>query len=70
MEAGSGGEHTWGGQGVGDVVSHGRRPRDRNFVCSQYLAFVSAALSFGTNVFVSISCDSFLLRLYARFDYS
>lgn len=55
---------------MGDVVSHGKRVRERNFVCSQYLALVSAALPFGTNIFISVSCNSFLLLLYACFDYS
>lgn len=70
MGVGSRRESTWDRQGVGDMLSHGRRVRERNFVCSQYLALVSAALSFDTNIFPSVSCDSFLLLLYACFDYS
>lgn len=45
-------------------AGHKKRARKRNFVCSQYLALVSALLSFGTNVFISVSCDVFLVFRY------
>lgn len=69
-EGGNGSGVRRGGQGVGNGVSHGRRARERNFVCSQYLASVCELLSFDKNIFTSVSSDSFLLLLYASFDYS
>lgn len=60
---GSGGESSWGGQSVRVVANHGRRARERNFVCLQDLASVSAPLPFSTNIFVSVFCESFLLLL-------
>lgn len=50
-----------GRQGVGDMVSCGRKARERSFVCSQCLALLSSVLSFITNISLSVCCDSFLL---------
>lgn len=70
MGVGSGGECLRGGQSVGDVASRGTRARGRNFVCLQHLASESAALPFGTNIFVSVFLWQFSAAFNAFSDYS
>lgn len=48
-------------QGLGDMVSHGKKARKRSFVCSQSLGSLSSVLSFVTRIFLSVCCDNFLL---------